>query len=261
MDYIKLNQQLWNNRTQAHYESDFYDVEGFLKGKESLNPPELELLGELKGKKVLHLQCHFGQDTLALARLGAEATGVDFSEKGMEKARELSRRMGVNARFILSDVYSLPEKLNETFDIVFTSYGTVGWLPDMQQWAKVISRFLKAGGSFVMAEFHPVVWMFSSDFQRIEYKYTDNQPIIETSEGSYTEKPTGSNDKFISRNHGLAKVLDALIKAGLQITDFKEYDYSPYNCFKNTVEIDRQKFQIKDLEGKIPMMYTLKAIK
>ena len=146
MDYIAINKKLWDEKTEHHFQSDFYDVGSFLKGKDSLNTIELELLGELKGKKILHLQCHFGQDTISLARHGAEATGVDLSDKAIEKARELNDKLGTGARFIQSDVYQLHEVLNEQFDIVFTSYGVIGWLPDMTKWAEVIHRFLKPGG-------------------------------------------------------------------------------------------------------------------
>ena len=143
MDYININKRLWNEKTDIHYKSDFYDVNAFINGKDSLNPIETELLGNIEGKKILHLQCHFGQDTISLARHGASATGVDFLERAIEKARQLNEQLGTNARFIQSDVYKLPEILDEKYDIVYTSYGVISWLPDMKKWAKVIEHFLK----------------------------------------------------------------------------------------------------------------------
>ncbi len=239
MDYLDINKNLWNRKTEIHYNSDFYDVASFIEGKDSLNPIELELLGDIEGKKVLHLQCHFGMDTISLARHGAIATGVDFSDKAIEKARQLNQCLGANATFVQSDVYQLPDVLDENFDIVFTSYGVVGWLPDMKKWAEVIHHFLKPGGELVLVEFHPVVWMFSYDFKRIEFNYMNSEPIIEELEGTYTDRGAKIKEKSVGWNHGLSAVIDSLIKAGLKITDFKEYNYSPYNCFNNTVKVGR----------------------
>lgn len=261
MDYIDINKKLWNQKTEIHYDSDFYDVNSFINGKDSLNPIEIGLLGDIKGKNILHLQCHFGQDTISLSRHGASATGVDFSENAIEKAKQLNATLGTNAKFIQSDIYKLPEILQDKFDIIFTSYGVIGWLPDMSEWAKIINQFLKPRGEFIMVEFHPVVWMFSYDFKRIEFNYMDSAPIIEELEGTYTDRDAQIKEKSICWNHGLSNVLDSLIKTGLTIIDFKEYNYSPYDCFENTVKIDEGKFKIKGLEDKIPMVYSLKAIK
>lgn len=261
MDYIDINKKLWNQKTEIHYISDFYDVDSFIKGKDSLNLIEIGLLGEIKGKRILHLQCHFGQDTISLARHGALPTGIDFSENAIEKAKTLNESLGTNAKFIQSDIYKLPEILDEKFDIVFTSYGVIGWLPDMSKWAKIVNQFLKPGGEFIIVEFHPIVWMFSYDFKKIEFNYMDSAPIIEELEGTYTDREAQIKEKSVSWNHGLSTVIDSLIKTGLAITDFKEYNYSPYDCFENTVKIDDRKFQIKGLENKIPMIYSLKAVK
>lgn len=127
MDYIEINRHLWNKKTEIHYRSEFYDVASFIKGKDSLNEVEIDLLGDIKGKKILHLQCHFGMDSISLALHGAIVTGVDFSENAIEKAKQLNKRIGTKVTFLQSDVYKLPEILNEKFDIVFASYGVIGW--------------------------------------------------------------------------------------------------------------------------------------
>lgn len=261
MNYIDINKKLWNQKTEIHYDSDFYDVDSFIKGKDSLNPIEIGLLGKIKGKRILHLQCHFGQDTISLARHGALPTGIDFSENAIKKAKKLNESLGTNAKFIKSDIYKLPEILDEKFDIVFTSYGVIGWLPEMNKWADIINRFLKPGGEFIMVEFHPVIWMFSNDFKQIEFSYMDSAPIIEELEGTYTDRNAQIKEKSVSWNHGLSTVLDSLIKSGLVITDFKEYNYSPYNCFNNTIKTDDGNYKIKGLEDKIPMVYSVKAKK
>lgn len=261
MDYINMNKKLWDQRTGIHYKSKFYDVASFLNGKDSLNSIELALLGDIKGKKILHLQCHFGMDSISLARHGAQVTGVDFSEKAIEKANSLNTQLKTDVRFIQSDVYKLPNILDEKFDLIFTSYGVLGWLPNMKKWAQVVQHFLKPKGILVLVEFHPVVWMFSDDFKKIAYNYMNDGPIIEATEGTYTDADTPIQEKSVSWNHGLSKVINALIKADLHIADFQEYNYSPYDCFENTVEISEQKFQIKALENKIPMVYSIKAQK
>ncbi|HTO16816.1 MAG TPA: class I SAM-dependent methyltransferase [Edaphocola sp.] len=165
-DNININRNSWNNRTETHLKSEFYDLDGFMKGKISLNDIELNLLGDIKGKSILHLQCHFGQDTISLSRLGAHVTGVDLSYKAIESAKQIAKDMHSSARFICCDLYDLPNHLNKTFDIVFTSYGTIGWLPDLDKWAKIISKFLKPNGQFVIVEFHPVVWMFDDNLRK-----------------------------------------------------------------------------------------------
>ncbi len=261
MDYIEINKKLWDRKTEIHYSSDFYDVKAFLKGKDALNTIELELLGDLTGKKILHLQCHFGLDTLSLARHGAIPTGVDFSEKAISRANQLKDTLDVHARFIQSDIYQLKDVHHETYDVVFTSYGVLGWLPDMNTWAETVAHFLEPGGRLVLVEFHPVVWMFSYDFKQIEFNYMDSEPIIEELEGTYTDRGANIKEQSVSWNHGLAQVMNALIKAGLSPEDFQEYNYSPYDCFENTIKISDRKYQIKGLEEKIPMLFSIKAVK
>ena len=165
IDYKAINKESWNRRTESHYDSDFYDNKNFIKGKNSLNDIELDILGDVSGKSILHLQCHFGQDTISFTRMGAKATGVDLSDKAIEKAKELAEITGSDADFVCSDIYELPNVLEGKFDIVFTSYGTIGWLPNLDKWAKVIKHFIKPGGQFLIADFHPTLWMFDDDFE------------------------------------------------------------------------------------------------
>ncbi|MBT8320614.1 MAG: class I SAM-dependent methyltransferase [Eudoraea sp.] len=260
-DYIEQNRKAWNNKVATHLRSDFYDVTGFLKGNSSLQEIELGLLGDLKGKSVLHLQCHFGLDTLSLARLGAKATGVDLSDKAIEQALELAKETNLPGSFVCCDLYDLPNHLNEKFDMVFTTYGTIGWLPDLNKWASLISRYLKPGGELLFVEFHPVVWMFDEDFERIAFDYFNTEPIIETETGTYADPDAPLKQELISWNHSLGEVIRSLLDGGLEITFFEEYDYSPYNCFKNTHEEEPGRFRIKQLAHKVPMVYALKAIK
>lgn len=259
--YLKINKASWNQRTDAHLKSEFYDVPAFLQGKSSLNSIELDLLGDIQGKSLLHLQCHFGQDTISLARLGARATGVDLADKAIDSARVLADKAKVEADFICCDVYDLPNQLDEKFDIVFTSYGTIGWLPDLDRWAGVVSHFLKPGGRFVFVEFHPVVWMFDDDFKEVGYNYFNKEAIVETEDGTYADREAPIRLQSVSWNHHLGEVVNSLIQNGLQICSLDEFDYSPYNCFNHTVEVEPGRFRIEHLADRIPMVYAIEALK
>ena len=258
-NYIEINRKSWNNRTEIHLKSEFYDLDGFLKGKTSLNEIELNLLGEIKGKTILHLQCHFGQDTISLSRLGADVTGVDLSDKAIESAKQIANDTNSNTKFICCDIYELPNHLDEKFDVIFTSYGTIGWLPDLDKWAKIISKFLKPNGQFVFVEFHPVVWIFDDNFENIAYRYFNSGAILETESGTYADKKADIIQSYVMWNHGISEVLNSLIKNGLEIKSFDEFDYSPYNCFNKTIEFEPKKFRIEHLEDKIPMVYSINA--
>jgi len=260
-NYIEINRQSWNNRTETHLKSEFYDLDNFLKGQSSLNDIELNLLGDIKEKDILHLQCHFGQDTISLGRLGANVTGVDLSDKAIESAKQIAKDTNSNAKFICCDIYDLPNHLDEQFDVVFTSYGTIGWLPDIDKWAKIVSKFLKPNGQFVFVEFHPVVWMFDDNFEKIGYRYFNSGAIIETLSGTYADKEADLTITDISWNHSISEVLNSLIKNGLEISSLDEFDYSPYNCFNKTVEFESRKHRIEHLDDKIPMVYSITAIR
>lgn len=260
-DYININKNSWNNRTEIHLHSEFYDMEGFKQGKTSLNPIELDLLGNIKGKKVLHLQCHFGQDTISLARMGAIATGIDLSDKAIDTARELAESIDQDVRFICCNIYDLKDHLEEQFDIVFTSYGTITWLPDMNQWADIVQHFLKPGGKFILIEFHPVVWMFDDAFEKVGYNYFNSGPIVETETGTYADRGANICQTYVGWNHSMSEVLQSLLDQNLQIQNFQEYDYSPYNIFNNGEEFEPNKFRVSHMANKIPLVYSVVAEK
>jgi 2-polyprenyl-3-methyl-5-hydroxy-6-metoxy-1,4-benzoquinol methylase len=257
--YQNINRQSWNNKVEIHLNSEFYDHHNFMKGKSSLQSIELGLLGDVSGKKILHLQCHFGQDSISLSRLGAKVTGIDLSDKAIDAAKKIAAETQMDTQFICCDLYDLPQYLDEKFDVVFTSYGTIGWLPDLDKWAKIISHFLKPKGQFVFVEFHPVVWMFDDSFEKIDYRYFNSGAIVETDSGTYAEKNAALSQSYVMWNHGMGEVVNSLIKNGLQIQSLDEYDYSPYNCFSNTVMVEENKYRIEHLDNKIPMVYSLAA--
>lgn len=273
-----LNRALWNERTKHHIGSKFYDVDSFLAGRNSLSTKELELLGEVAGKKLLHLQCHFGQDTLSLARMGAEVTGLDLSDVAITEARKLALLAGVpspqgplmvgdpggrdpagTAEFIEANVLDLQPQLEGKFDIVFTSYGVLGWLPALDGWARNIARYLKPGGRLVLVEFHPAVWMFNNAFTEVAYSYFNREVIEETEQSTYADVTATINLRSHGWNHSIAETITALLDAGLRIDRFEELDGSPHNCLEKTVKGPDGMFRIYGMEGKLPMVFALVA--
>jgi 2-polyprenyl-3-methyl-5-hydroxy-6-metoxy-1,4-benzoquinol methylase len=260
--YLADNKALWNQRTQLHTESKFYDVAAFKQGNSVLNNIELDILGDVKGKSLLHLQCHFGMDSLDFARRGASVTGVDFSDAAIDKATALNKELNLNAKFICSDVYELltNELITEQYDIVFTSYGTIGWLPNLDKWAQVVAKYLKPGGQFLIVDFHPALWMYSDDFSELAYSYF-NKEVITTNSATYTENSNEALGAEHGWNHSFGEILSALLNQGLQLKQFEEYDYSPYPCFANSIATAPNHYQIKGMEGRLPMLYSISMYK
>ena len=183
-------------------------------------------------------------DTLSLSKFGANVVGVDFSEEAIQRAKSLNEELGLNAQFCCCNIYDAPTMLKgQQFDIVYTSYGVVNWLPDLIQWGQVISQMLKDGGKFVIVEFHPVLWMFDENFSQVRYAYSRKEPYI-VEEATYTDSETNNRQKTVTWNHGLAEVINGLLCNGLQIRSFGEYDYSPFNLFGNMIAEKNGTFKI-----------------
>jgi len=258
-NYLTLNSALWNRRTEVHTTSAFYDDASFRQGRNTLQEPELTVLGDVSGKRILHLQCHFGQDTLSLARMGALVTGVDISSTAIAHAIQAARDLNLNADFICADVCDLPAVLYNQFDIVFTSYGTIVWLPDMKLWAGNVARCLRPGGRLAFADTHPVALMFDDNFTAITYPYFNAGPIFETEEATYADLNARIALPSVTWNHSMSDVLQALIDNGLTITHLSELDYSPYNCFGNMTETAPRQYKVKGAEGRIPLTWIIEA--
>lgn len=259
--YFEENRQSWNKRTAVHKDSSFYDLASFKKGKSSLNKIELDELGDVTGKTMLHLQCHFGMDTMSWAREGAIVTGVDLSDEAITLAEEINEELNLNAEFICCNVYDLKEHLNKKFDVVFTSYGTIGWLPDLDAWAEIVSYFLNPGGTFYIADFHPVLWMMDESFENIKYNYFNTDVITEVISGTYSDRSAPIKSIEHGWNHPFSEIITALLKKNLRVTQFNEFPFSPYNCFNNLEQGDDDMWRIKGMNEKMPMMYSIKAVK
>ena len=259
--YFEVNKATWNEKVKVHTESELYDLEAFKQGKTSLMSYELDALTEVKGKSLLHLQCHFGQDTLSWSRLGAKCIGVDISDEGIKVARQLNRELSLEAEFVCCNVLDTSKYVKDTFDIVFTSYGTIGWLPDLKPWGKMIADRLKDGGTFYIAEFHPIVWMF--DYLEgkpiMKYAYNQDEAIYEEYQGTYADQSSAMISKEYGWNHGLGEVVTALTGAGLHIEYLEEHDESPYNVLPDLVKTQSGMYATKD--RLYPLIFSLKAKK
>jgi SAM-dependent methyltransferase len=260
-NFFNVNKATWNKKVAIHAQSEMYNMEAFKTGKTSLMPYELKALGDVSGKSLLHLQCHFGQDTLSWSRMGAKCTGIDLSDKGITLAKQLNEELDLDAEFVCCNVLDTSKYVFETFDIVFTSYGTIGWLPDLKPWALMIAERLKVGGTFYIVEFHPILWMFDYEDGKAElkYHYSQDDVIYDEYEGTYANKDSKIVSKEYGWNHGLSDLVNALIEAGLEIDYLNEHDESPYNVFPDLLRLDNGMYKIKN--QRFPMIFEIKATK
>ena len=260
-DYFRINKATWNAKVKVHAQTEMYDLNAFKNGKSSLNTYELKALGAVNGKSLLHLQCHFGQDTLSWSRLGAKCVGLDISNEGIALAQQLNIDLKLDAEFVCCNVLDTSKYIEETFDIVFTSYGVIGWLPDLKPWGKMIAERLKKGGIFYMAEFHPIVWMFDykDATSTMKYGYMQEEVIYEEYEGTYANQESKMISKEYGWNHGLSEVVNALTHAGLHIEYLNEYDESPYNVLPDLEPTKSGMFTTKD--KLYPLIFEIKATK
>jgi SAM-dependent methyltransferase len=254
--YIETNKKAWNTKTPVHLRSAFYNNEEFKKGKTSLKSIELDAIGEVKGKSLLHLQCHFGQDSISLARMGAKVTAVDFCAVAIAEAKSISKEINTDVRFLENDVLSLD--LKEEFDIIFSSYGAIGWLPELNKWGATVSKHLKKGGTFLLTEFHPFIDLL--DENQYDYFYKE-EPDIELENGTYTDGGENLKIRTCWWNHSLTDIFTALESNGLKLKFFQEFDFSPY-CLRGMTEKSEGKFVLeKRINQKLPYVFNLKATK
>lgn len=266
-EYTEANRQHWDEVVPIHMQAVSYNVEGFKAGASKLHAVELAEVGDVRGKTLLHLQCHFGLYTLSWAREGAIVTGIDFSAPAIEAARTLAADCGIDARFLLNDVYSLPDVLDEQFDVVYTSYGALCWLPDIGRWAQVAAHFVKPGGTFYVAEFHPIVGIFDDAPDApdliVRYPYfTPEQPLRFDEETTYAGPPVKlQNRATYEWPHPTSEVLTALIDAGLRIEFFHEFPFTGWAQIPSMMEWRDGQARLKDRDGSLPLTYSIRATK
>jgi SAM-dependent methyltransferase len=267
---LRSNRDLWNAWTKIHLGSTFYDVASFRTGERPvrLTDYEREEVGSVDGRTLLHLQCHFGLDTLSWARLGATVTGADFSEEAIGAARTLAAEVGLAATFVLSDLYRLPEVLDLQFDIVYTSGGVLGWLPDIARWGRVAAHFIRPGGFLYLTEIHPVAQAFENEGVepgelRLAYPYWSHpEPLRFDVTGSYADRqaPTEGLVEY-GWDHSLGEIVTSIADAGLRIEFLHEFDFVLWPV-DFLVEDDDGRWRLPEgSKGNLPLSFSLKATK
>ncbi len=264
---LRDNRARWDELVPIHARSAFYDLDGFKAGKCALRPLEVAELGDVAGRSLLHLQCHFGLDTLSWARRGATVTGVDFSESAIALARSLAAELGIDARFVCTDLNDLPAALAGEFDVVFTSYGAICWLPDLTRWAEVIGHFLKPGGTFYVAEIHPFSFVLDEHVGknelRVVYPYFHaTEPLQWESQGTYADRSARvEHARGYLWNHSLGDVLNALIGVGLRIEFVHEFPYCVCPLLPSMEQGPDGWWRLKHGDGTVPLLFSLRARK
>lgn len=260
--YVDANRRGWDELAAQHVQGLSYDVDGFKAGRLSLQRLEREELGDVNGKSLLHLQCHFGMDTLSWAHLGARVTGADFSPEAIRIATNLASEVGVDARFVCSDLAGLPRNLSGTFDIVFTSYGVLRWLPDLVTWAGTIAHFLKPGGRFYIVDHHPVVAMLDEDATEPELRVRRGYFYRQTPE-EYDPAAVGGEARrsgaWYEWAHGLGEVVSILVDSGLTIIFLHEFAFSEYPSLRPMRKGDDSLWRLPDGFPQIPLLFSLEA--
>jgi SAM-dependent methyltransferase len=272
-DWLDLNRRNWDERAAPHAASPDYAVERFVADPEFLSGVvrfDAERLGDIRGLRGLHLQCHIGTDTLSLHRLGARMTGLDFSPASLEQARALAARTGAEVDYVRSTVYDAPDVLPAgAFDLVYTGVGALCWLPDIRRWAEVVATLLAPGGRLFLREGHPMLWSIDD---------ADPEPARLTVRYAYFEEPDGNlwnepgtyvetdhqfeNTASVDWNHGLGEIVSALLEQGLTLTMLTEHDSAPWDPLPGrTVGDEHGEYRLVDRPERLPFTYTLQAVK
>jgi SAM-dependent methyltransferase len=258
---LDANRLLWDELVSVHAAGGFYDLAAFRAGASTLRPIEVREVGDVDGKRLLHLQCHFGMDSISWARRGASVVGVDFSPAAIDLARELAREEGVAAEFVCSDLYDLPDKLVGTFDVVFTSYGVLTWLPDLDRWASVVARYVAAEGTFYIVEQHPVGGMLEEHEGHLiaSEPYFNVGPMKDESDGSYADRDAALEHRLSFQwQHSLSDVITALTSAGLQIEFLHEFPFCSFQWLPSMVQDRDGWWRLPDRDD-VPFLFSLKA--
>ncbi|NIH81835.1 class I SAM-dependent methyltransferase [Amycolatopsis viridis] len=260
-DYLTTNRALWDDRVPVHLDSDFYDLAGFRAGGQTLREFETAEVGEVDGRSLVHLQCHFGLDTLSWARRGARVTGLDFSGKAIDAAREVAQEAGLPARFVAADVYDAVSVLGETYDIVYTGLGSLCWLPDVGRWARTVAELLRPGGFLYLAEFHPFADVLDEDEGRtVTYDYFAEGPQVwEDNDSTYADREARvQHARSVEFAHGLGEVVTALLDAGLRLDFLHEHDFTLWQRFA-VLERHGVAYRLPAGRPRVPLLYSLRA--
>ena len=266
-EYFEANRRNWDERVPIHEASAFYDMASFREGLSSLWPEDVEAVGDVTGKTMLHLQCHFGQDTLSWARLGARVTGLDFSGEAIRAARRIAAELELGAEFVEANVYDAVEALGgQQFDVVFTGVGAIVWLPDLTRWAEIVAALLHPGGVFFIREGHPFAHVFDdeADNLQIRYRYFRGpEPDRWEEAGTYADTAAETHENVSYEwSHTLGQIVTALAQAGLVIEFLHESDVVPWKQFPFMVEGEEPgTWVLPEHRASVPLQFSLRARK
>lgn len=261
---LDANRRMWDDRTGIHVASRFYDVDGWLATRPGPRPREVDALGDVVDLELVHLQCHFGLDTLAWATAGARVTGLDFSAEAIREARGLTARAGLadRARFVCANVLDAREALDHrAFDIVYVSLGALCWLPSVEQWAEEAAGLVRPGGRLYLHDVHPVCWAMADDTPELAHTYFEEaEPYVDDSDQTYTDtdRPLVHTRSY-EWNHGIGEVVTALIRQGLRIDTLEEHDWTVHRRFPWLVETEPGTWTSPPGMPRLPLSFTLVA--
>ena len=268
--FLEANRSRWNEVVPIHANSDFYGVERFLAGETTLLPLDFDEVGDVRGKTLLHLQCHFGLDTLSWARAGANVVGLDFAPAAIAEARRLAERAALTARFVESDVHDAAEALPDlvsAVDIVYVNLGAICWLPQISRWAQTCAQFLRPGGVLYVRDVHPVVWCLDEEDaeQRLvlRYPYFEQvEPHSWPDAADYADPDAMvKHEMSYEWNHGIGEIVSALIEAGLQVQFLHEQDWTVYRALPWMSEVEPGIWRLPDAAPRVPLMFSLRALR
>ena len=259
-DYFETNRAMWDERVPIHVGGRFYDVDGFKAGGETLREFELAELGDVSGKDLLHLQCHFGKDTLSWARRGARVTGLDFSAPAIEAARRIAAEAGLEADFVAANVYDAVEALGgRSFDVAYTGLGALNWLPDLARWAEVVAALVRPGGVLYLSEFHPLSDILADDELVVAYPYFHREPLSWDEPGTYADlEATTSHNRSFEWIHPLSEAVTVLLDAGFTLELLHEHDYTLFPRWP-FLEQEGPIYRLPADRPALPLMYSLRA--
>jgi SAM-dependent methyltransferase len=261
-DWHATNRAWWDERAPHHAAGAFYDVAGFRAGASTLRPFEPAELGDVSGRDLVHLQCHFGLDTLSWARRGARVTGLDYSAPAVATAAALADGTGLDARFVEADVYDAVSALGaESFDIVYTGIGALCWLPDIPRWATVVRELLRPGGVLYLVETHPMSDVLGDDDLVARYPYFHDAPIRDDSQGSYAIDGDVRLETTVTYSwiHPLGRVVGALLDAGLSLELLNEHDFTVFARWPFMRDDGEGTYRLPDDLPRLPLLYSLRA--
>ena len=263
--WFEANRVMWDERVGIHAASEFYDVPGFRAGRNTLQSFEIAEVGDVTGLHLLHLQCHFGMDTLSWARLGARVSGLDFSPEAVATATKLATELGLDATFVCANVYDAVAAFEgERFDIVYTGFGAIIWLPDIERWARTVAALVRPGGLFYVAEGHPAASVFSDTSLTAEYDYFRDpaNPYAWNDAGSYADASASTvHNLSYEWPHPLGSVVTALIAAGLRIEFLHEFDYTLWARWPFLEKNAAGEYHLPAGMPRLPLMYSIRASK